>query len=102
MTGYRGRVGVYELLEIDAEIADAIRRTDLAALERLAARRPTFVPLVRRALQFAIAGVTSVDEVMRSMSGLEEPERPASLVDDVLRSSEATAGPAAAAAGATG
>ena len=94
MTGYRGRIGVYELLEIDADIADAIRRTDLAALDRSVARLTTFIPLVQRALKFAIDGVTSIDEVMRSMSGLEEPERPSSLVDDVLRSSATASGPA--------
>ena len=103
MTGYRGRVGAYELLEIDSDIADAIRRTDLAALDRLVARVPTFIPLVQRALKFAIDGVTSVDEVMRSMSGLEEPERRSSLVDDVLRSTVATGEPPAdGAATATG
>jgi MSHA biogenesis protein MshE len=90
MTGYRGRIGVYELLEVDAEMADAIRRTDLSGFARLVARTPGFVPLVQRALTFAIEGVTSVEEVMRGMSGLEEPERRSSLVDDVLRSSAAT------------
>jgi MSHA biogenesis protein MshE len=90
MTGYRGRVGVYELLEIDAGIADAIRRTDLVSLDRLAAALPGFTPLVQRALQFALDGVTSVDEVMRAMSGLGEPEPRSSLLDDVL-SSEAPA-----------
>ena len=90
MTGYRGRIGVYELLEIDSDIADAIRRTDLTALDRLVGRLTNFIPLVQRALKFATDGVTSIDEVMRSMSGLEEPERRSSLVDDVLRS-EATA-----------
>ncbi|HET7133021.1 MAG TPA: GspE/PulE family protein, partial [Gammaproteobacteria bacterium] len=29
MTGYKGRIGVYELVEIDAGMADAIRRNDL-------------------------------------------------------------------------
>ena len=43
MTGYRGRVGIYELLEVDAPIADAIRRADLTEVERLAARLPHFV-----------------------------------------------------------
>jgi MSHA biogenesis protein MshE len=71
MTGYRGRVGVYELLEVDADIADAIRRTDLVALDRIVTQLPGFIPLVQRALRFAIDRVTSVDEVMRSMSGLK-------------------------------
>jgi MSHA biogenesis protein MshE len=84
-TGYRGRIGVYELLEIDAGIADAIRRADLGEVERLAARAPGFVPLVERAIELAVARITSVDEVMRSMSGLEEPEVRTSLLADALR-----------------
>jgi len=84
MTGYRGRIGIYELLEADAGIADAIRRNDLGGLERLAARSPGFVPLAERALEGVLAGTTSVAEVMSSMAGLEEPARGASLLDDVL------------------
>jgi MSHA biogenesis protein MshE len=93
MTGYRGRIGVYELLEVDADIADAIRRTDLVSLDRLVAQLPGFIPLVRRALRFAQDSVTSVDEVMRTMSGLEELERRPSLLDDVLHAEVAVAGP---------
>jgi MSHA biogenesis protein MshE len=86
MTGYRGRVGIYELLEVDGPIADAIRRADLVELERLAARAPGFVPLAERALTYALDGTTSLAEVMTSMAGLEEPARGESLVDDVLSS----------------
>jgi MSHA biogenesis protein MshE len=86
MTGYRGRIGVYELLEIDAEMADAIRQVDLTALDRLVARQPGYTPLVQRALALAVDGITSVEEAMRSMSGLEEPVRRPTLLDDVLES----------------
>jgi MSHA biogenesis protein MshE len=97
-TGYRGRIGVYELLEVDAALADAIRREDLGAVERLAARAPGFVPLVERAIQLAIDRVTSVDEIMRTLSGLEEPETRTSLLDDVLSGeARAAAEPGAAA-----
>jgi MSHA biogenesis protein MshE len=91
MTGYRGRVGVYELLEVSAPIADAIRRSDLGELERLAARQPTFVPLVRCAIKLAVDGVTSLDEVMKSTSGLEE-QSSEPLLADVLESGAAGAG----------
>jgi type II secretory ATPase GspE/PulE/Tfp pilus assembly ATPase PilB-like protein len=84
MTGYKGRIGVYELLEIDAAMADAIRREDLSELDRLASRAPGYRPLIQRALESAAAKVTTVDEVMRSLSGLEEPERGTSLLEDVL------------------
>jgi MSHA biogenesis protein MshE len=89
MTGYRGRVGIYELLEVDAGIAAAIRRGDLTDLERLAARAPGFVALAERALEYALDGSTSLAEIMTSMAGLEEPARATSLLDDVL-TSEAT------------
>jgi len=94
MTGYRGRIGIYELLEIDGSIADAIRRNDLNEVERLAARAPNFVPLAQRAIESVLAGTTSVAEVMSSMAGLEEPFRGGSLLDDVL-TSEAAGAPAA-------
>ncbi len=84
MTGYRGRVGIYELLEVDAPIADAIRKADLGEVERLAARLPHFVPIIRGALQLAIDGVTSLDEIMKSTSGLEERGRGDGLLEDVL------------------
>jgi MSHA biogenesis protein MshE len=91
MTGYRGRVGIYELLEVDGPIADAIRRADLVELERLAARAPGFVPLAERAVSYALDGTTSLAEVMTSMAGLEEPARGGSLLDDVMTSAKGAA-----------
>lgn len=98
MTGYRGRIGIYELLEIDGAVAAAIRAGNLTEVERLAAGAPGFVPLVQRGLEHALAGATSVAEIMTSLSALEEPLRRESLLDDVL-SSEAPREPAAAATG---
>jgi len=100
MTGYKGRVGVYELVEIDAGMADAIRRADLTEFERRARESRGFVSLVERAIQFAIDGVTSADEVMRSMSGVGADDA-RDLLDDVLGSAPAEGDadtPAAAAA----
>jgi MSHA biogenesis protein MshE len=93
MTGYKGRVGVYELLEIDAGMADAIRREDLGDLDRLARLAKGYVPLVQQALDCALAKVTSVDEIMRSLSGLEEPERASGLLEDVLTGEQPEASP---------
>jgi MSHA biogenesis protein MshE len=95
MTGYKGRIGVYELLEIDAAMADAIRREDLSDLDRHARRAAGYVPLVQRALECALAKVTSVDEIMRALSGLDEPERGAGLLEDALSDEQSSepAGP---------
>ena len=72
-TGYFGRIGVFELLEITGELADALRAEDTAKFSRLAHAQPHFKPLVHCALDLAIAGSTSLDEVM-ALSGYEEEE----------------------------
>jgi MSHA biogenesis protein MshE len=86
MTGYRGRVGIYELLEIDAALADAIRRTDLAQFATLARNQAGFVSLTHRALANAAAHLTSIDEVMRVTIGLGDRDGGSPLIDDVLAS----------------
>jgi MSHA biogenesis protein MshE len=88
MTGYRGRIGIFELLEIDGELADAIRRNDLSQFARLAKARPGFVPLAEHALSYAAQKVTSIEEVMRVTAGLADQEVPERLLEDVLHSED--------------
>ncbi|HPG25216.1 MAG TPA: GspE/PulE family protein, partial [Myxococcota bacterium] len=64
-TGYRGRTGVYELLEIDEAMADALRRNDTTDYIQAASRTNGFRPLSICALEFASKGVTSLEEVLR-------------------------------------
>jgi MSHA biogenesis protein MshE len=72
LTGFRGRIAVYEILEIDRMLADAVRRGDLEGFASAARTRPGYVPLAQGAIDFAIAGVTSLAEAMAVGSGLEE------------------------------
>ena len=71
LTGYRGRIGVYELLEMDAGLTDALRREDLSEFVSLAAKKKSYVPLVNCALDYAMSGITSLDEVLRVAGGLD-------------------------------
>jgi MSHA biogenesis protein MshE len=71
LTGYRGRTAVYELLEIDRGLTDAIQRGDLGRLEEAARTRAEFTSLARGALELAIRGVTSVSEALGVISGAE-------------------------------
>ena len=81
-TGYRGRIGVYELLEMDASLTRAIQREDLDEFGEIARRKKSYIPLRRRALGYAITGLTTVDEVMRIAGGLgEEDEQAESLAE---------------------
>ncbi|HUF74418.1 MAG TPA: GspE/PulE family protein [Gammaproteobacteria bacterium] len=83
MTGYSGRVGIYELLEIDGPLADAIRREDLPQFTALAKRQSGYVSLVGRALGFAAARVTSIEEIMRVTAGLEVRDAGKQLLEDL-------------------
>lgn len=65
MTGYRGRVGVFEFLELDEPMADALRRNNAADFANAASASEHYVPLNMAALEYAQEGVTSLDEVCR-------------------------------------
>jgi MSHA biogenesis protein MshE len=71
LTGYRGRIGVYELLEMDAGLTDAIRANDIGRFNALAAASPGYRPLAACALDYATEGLTSLDEVMRVAGGMD-------------------------------
>lgn len=63
-TGYLGRVGVFELLPMTPELADVLGKEDTAAFHRLAAEQPLYKPLVQSGLDLAIAGITTVSEII--------------------------------------
>ena len=70
-TGYHGRTGVFELLELDEELANTLRSGDSEAFARQARRQRGFRPLVLNALDYAVQGVTALSEVL-ALSGQVE------------------------------
>jgi len=71
-TGYSGRIGIFELLEINIELADALRRNDSADFASAARSLPSFVSLSDSALRLALDGTTSMEEVLRVSGQLDE------------------------------
>jgi len=64
-TGYKGRVGVFELLEMNEPMMSALKRDDSEAFSQLSRENPTFTPLAIAAYDYATQGVTTVEEVLR-------------------------------------
>jgi MSHA biogenesis protein MshE len=64
-TGYHGRMGVYELLEMNSELAEALRRDDTQGFVEAAARAPGYEPLVNVAHDYASRGLTTIEEVLK-------------------------------------
>ena len=77
-TGYSGRIGIFELLEINFDLADALRRDDSAAFASIARGLPDFTSLSDSALMLALDGVTSMEEVLRVSGQLDESLMPQS------------------------
>ncbi|WP_293268991.1 GspE/PulE family protein [Neptunomonas sp.] len=71
-TGYKGRIGIFELLEINDEMADAMRRNDNSAFTIAAKASEGYQPLVVSALALAAKGITSLEEVFRVTEQMEE------------------------------
>lgn len=78
-TGYHGRLGVFELLTIDEDQADALRRNDTSEFTRRARASEGFRPFASSALAYARQGITSLEEVMRISNISDE-----SILEDAL------------------
>ena len=64
-TGYKGRIGVFELLEMNEAMMAALKREDTEAFSQAAKLHPEFRPLAQAAFDYAKLGITSVEEVLR-------------------------------------
>lgn len=64
-TGYKGRVGVFELLEMNEPMMAALKRDDAQEFTELSKANPSFTPLALAAFDYATQGVTTVEEVLR-------------------------------------
>ena len=71
-SGYRGRIGVYELLEMDEPMLDALRRNDNAGFIKAARQGHLYRPLSLCALDYARKGITTLSEVKRVTATLEK------------------------------
>ena len=69
-TGYRGRIGVFEILNVTPAVRRAIYSGDHDRLEGAVAQSD-FVPIMENCRQLLAEGVTTVDEVERVL-GVEE------------------------------
>ena len=64
-SGYRGRVGVFELLEMTEAMMNSLKNEDTSAFSDAARLSPDYKPLAHSALLYAKEGITSIDEVLK-------------------------------------
>jgi len=71
-TGYKGRIGAFELLEITPPLADALRSNNPMQFAEAARGQPEFRTLGHCALDYAADGITTLEEVFRISEQLAE------------------------------
>ena len=63
-TGYRGRIGIFEVLEIDEDLKKLITRTQDANEIRKLAREKGFRTMIEDGIEKVVAGITTTSEVI--------------------------------------
>lgn len=84
-SGYRGRVGVFELLEMTEAMMTALKNNDTSAFSDAARVSPDYKPLAHSALLYAKEGITSIDEVLKlveMVGDAQDQEHSESKVED--------------------
>lgn len=71
-TGYRGRVGVFELLEMTEGMMDALKVADTIAFANAVKASAYYRPLSHAALTYAKMGITTVEEVLKLVEMVAE------------------------------
>jgi MSHA biogenesis protein MshE len=83
LTGYRGRAAIYEMLELDRPLADAVRRGELMEFATLVRQRKDFTSLADAALELVANGTTSIAEAIAITAGLDDNESDVASVETV-------------------
>lgn len=71
-TGYVGRIGIYELLEMNQDMLKALRDMDSNSFVKAAQDCKTYRPLSQSILDLVKKGITSVSEAIRVVGQLDE------------------------------
>ncbi len=64
-TGYKGRLGVFEYMEVTEDMASDLRKKDIEQFTHKALVSPNYMTLKESAMALAIAGETSLAELQR-------------------------------------
>ena len=81
-SGYRGRIGVFEILELDEAMIDAMRTGNPQDFARVAHLSPNFTPLAVSAMQYLAQGMTTIEEVAKLIEDVTEAQM-SLLTDEV-------------------
>lgn len=91
-TGYKGRIGVFELLQLNESMMIALKNNDTAEFTLAASNSPGYRSLAMAALDYATQGITSLDEVMRLVEFISDAPQQDSVSNDTDDTEPSTQG----------
>ena len=71
-TGYSGRIGIHEVLEMNTELSDILRDGDSNAFAAAAVQQKDCKPLAIAAFEYALEGETTLEETFRIAGEIED------------------------------
>ncbi|MCL1050063.1 Flp pilus assembly complex ATPase component TadA [Shewanella abyssi] len=71
-SGYRGRIGVFEMLELDEPMVEAMRSGNPQQFTNAAYNSPNFTPLADSALAYLAQGMTTIEEVAKLVEDVSD------------------------------
>lgn len=81
-TGYKGRIAVHELLEMNFELSNALRTGDSAVFTKTALQQKDFRPLAMNILDYALKKITSIEEMFRIAGEVSDIIKNADTIDN--------------------
>lgn len=81
-TGYKGRIAVHELLEMNFELSNALRTGDSAVFTKTALQQKDFRPLAMNILDYALKKITSLEEMFRIAGEVSDIIKNADTIDN--------------------
>ena len=81
-TGYKGRIAVHELLEMNFELSNALRTADSAVFTKTALQQKDFRPLAMNILDYALKKITSIEEMFRIAGEVSDIIKNADTIDN--------------------
>ncbi|HET9844033.1 MAG TPA: GspE/PulE family protein [Gammaproteobacteria bacterium] len=71
-TGYKGRIGIYEVLEVNLPMMEALRSNNIQSFTDEARKTELFRSLIHWGLDYACMGLTTIDEVFRLLQDIDD------------------------------
>ena len=70
--GYTGRIGVYELLEMNPDMLNALRQNNASEFTQAAIKSPGYEPLPKQVIALVLKGATTISEAIRVVGEIDE------------------------------